>query len=52
MNKFEIRIEDGNNKNTIIRFRAQQFITFPEFMIEGIKLVRQYMNDIKEVLYE
>ena len=52
LNKFEIRIEDGNNKNTIIRFRAQQFITFPEFMIEGIKLVRQYMNDIKEVLYE
>lgn len=52
LNKFEIRIEDSNNKNTIIRFRAQQFITFPEFMIEGINLVKQYMNDIKEVLYE
>lgn len=49
LDKYEIRLELGDKSSGgIIRFRSQQFITFPDFLIPGLVLLDEILSTIGE----
>ena len=51
LDKYEIRVEKNieGNDTTIIRLRAAQFITFPELLIDGLELLKKYIEEYQVI---